>query len=306
MFGYVYITTNHVNGKIYIGQKASSEFLGNKYLGSGSLLFRAIKKYGHNNFSVKLLECCESKNDLDEREKFYIDKFNSTDKCIGYNISCGGQGGNLGDEVNKRISKSLTGHPCSESTKNKLRIANTGKTLSQEARNKISLKNLGKVISDETKQKMSKSAKLIDRSNRVCGNKGKMAITNGIDVKYVSQNEAIPEGWYAGNCHTSGKHDMSNYTDEMRAHRREISKGENNNMFGQGHKIAGGKNGKATHIYIYKNTMYECRKYLHEALQLEGYTFSINTLRAMLLNPNSTRLRKRYGNLIDLIETRHK
>ena len=38
MFGYIYLTTNLINEKKYIGQKTSNKFLGESYLGSGKLL----------------------------------------------------------------------------------------------------------------------------------------------------------------------------------------------------------------------------------------------------------------------------
>lgn len=77
-------------------------------------------------------------------------------------------------------------------------------------------------------------------------------------------------------------------------------------IYGKGYKIAGGKNGKATHVYTYKGVDYQCRKDLHKALLAEGYTFGINTLRNMVLNPNSIRLNKKYGELIHAISMRLK
>lgn len=56
MYGYIYKTTNTINGKIYIGQKKSSEFLGVQYLGSGKILKSAINKYGVEAFIVEVIE----------------------------------------------------------------------------------------------------------------------------------------------------------------------------------------------------------------------------------------------------------
>lgn len=60
MYGYIYKTTNLINGKIYIGQMHITIFLGNKYLGSGKILKQAINKDGYNNFVVDLLEEVET------------------------------------------------------------------------------------------------------------------------------------------------------------------------------------------------------------------------------------------------------
>lgn len=88
----VYKTTNLINGKIYIGQDSNNN---PKYFGSGNLINKALKKYGIENFSKEILEYCESKKDLDEKEKYWIRTYNSTDMKIGYNISEGGTGGKL-------------------------------------------------------------------------------------------------------------------------------------------------------------------------------------------------------------------
>ena len=51
--GYIYKTTNLINGKIYVGK---SLYLPDGYLGSGLRLSGAIKKYGKNNFRREILE----------------------------------------------------------------------------------------------------------------------------------------------------------------------------------------------------------------------------------------------------------
>jgi len=93
MYGYIYKTTNLVNGKIYIGQKKSKTFLGLDYLGSGKYLWCAIHRYGKDNFIVEFLDSCDTKESLDLLEKYYIKKYNSTDSSIGYNIANGAIGG---------------------------------------------------------------------------------------------------------------------------------------------------------------------------------------------------------------------
>jgi len=86
----IYKTTNLVNGKIYIGQDSNND---TNYLGSGLLVNKAIKKYGKNNFIKEVLEHCSSKKELNEKEKFWI--YNLSATTLGYNISSGGNGGDL-------------------------------------------------------------------------------------------------------------------------------------------------------------------------------------------------------------------
>ena len=50
---------------------------------------RAMRKYGVDKFYIETLEIC-SVDVLDEREMYYIDLFDSTDKSKGYNVSIGG------------------------------------------------------------------------------------------------------------------------------------------------------------------------------------------------------------------------
>ena len=92
MYGYIYKTTNLVNGKIYIGQHKSQVF-DKEYHGSGKLIRRAFEKYGIDNFKTELLKWCETRSDINRYEKIYIHIHHSDNMFIGYNISKGGDGG---------------------------------------------------------------------------------------------------------------------------------------------------------------------------------------------------------------------
>ena len=94
-YGFIYITENLVNGKKYIGQK-SFDIAGKwkKYLGSGVYLRRALKKYGKDSFSRKIIDVSFSPVILNEKEKYWIEYYNAVASDEFYNIACGGDGGN--------------------------------------------------------------------------------------------------------------------------------------------------------------------------------------------------------------------
>jgi hypothetical protein len=85
------MTTNLINGKIYIGQHQGKKF-NPKYLGSGYGygIVPAIKKYGKDNFSVEIIHRCDSFSMMDQKEIYYIKRYDSANKEIGYNIALGG------------------------------------------------------------------------------------------------------------------------------------------------------------------------------------------------------------------------
>lgn len=95
-YGYVYKTTNLINGKTYIGQH-KGEFTP-LYIGSGTVLRSAVAKYGRNNFKVELLATAVDKDSLNKLEKFHISKARELlAKGTHYNIADGGYGGYLGE-----------------------------------------------------------------------------------------------------------------------------------------------------------------------------------------------------------------
>ena len=95
-YGFIYKTTNNINGKIYIGQKKYTRINSIKnpvpsYIGSGTHLINAVDMYGKENFSREILCWCTNKQALDDCEIFFIKHFDATNQEIGYNVSSGGQ-----------------------------------------------------------------------------------------------------------------------------------------------------------------------------------------------------------------------
>lgn len=94
MVGFIYIIKNTVNGKVYIGQTRTSvdqrwkEHLRHAQYGD-QVINRAMRKYGVDKFYIETLEICDV-SIIDEREIYYIDLFDSTNKTKGYNVSLGG------------------------------------------------------------------------------------------------------------------------------------------------------------------------------------------------------------------------
>lgn len=86
----IYKTTNLKNNKTYIGKDLKNN---PDYLGSGSVLKSALKKYGRINFKKEILCFCNSVEELNEKEKYFIKYFKSINKAE-YNIAEGGIGGN--------------------------------------------------------------------------------------------------------------------------------------------------------------------------------------------------------------------
>lgn len=85
MFGYVYKTTDLLNGKIYIGQHSKQKF-DKYYIGSGRKLLLRLKEIGRKNFKTEILEWCETQKELCDREVYWIKYYDSINPDVGYNI----------------------------------------------------------------------------------------------------------------------------------------------------------------------------------------------------------------------------
>ena len=94
MLGKIYIIKNNINNKVYIGQTIQT--LGRRFSNhkiasdiEDTKFYRAIKKYGKENFYIELIEEI-SQEILNEREIFWIKAYDSY--YNGYNSTLGGQG----------------------------------------------------------------------------------------------------------------------------------------------------------------------------------------------------------------------
>lgn len=102
LYGFIYVTTNLINGKMYVGQRKINRHDWRTYLGSGTTLKKAIKKYGRENFDRKIIDIAFNANELNQLEYFYTIKFDSTNKDNWYNIVYGGGVNGLNIKNNKQ------------------------------------------------------------------------------------------------------------------------------------------------------------------------------------------------------------
>ena len=163
----IYKATNKINNKCYIGQTIKSlkirscEHINQSKKQDNYYFHNSLNKYGSENFIWEILEECDNREKMNEREKFYINFFNSFGEK-GYNLNEGG-GGNIGlkmsNETKIKMSNSRKGKICGDETRKKISESNKGKKLSDEHKKKLSISlknnNLGSKKTNETKIKMS-------------------------------------------------------------------------------------------------------------------------------------------------------
>lgn len=186
-YNYVYKIINKVNGKFYIGSHITND-LNDGYFGSGTLLKRAIKKHGSENFVKQILQIYDNEIDARKKEGQYLKQI-FKNNVVTYNLlanvkgsyGCSEQTRNKMSVIRKeffaqnpqaqlafRKSYKKTGYGDknpfygkhhSQETKQKLRQIRTGSKNSQESKNKISL-GLKKYYSNiQNRQKLSQSHK---------------------------------------------------------------------------------------------------------------------------------------------------
>lgn len=119
-YNFVYVTTNLINGKQYIGDHSTDkEFEEDYYYGSGKAIVSSFKKYGRDNFKLIPLEYFKTKQESFDAQERYITKYNSL-VPNGYNISPKGgcaNGGNHSEISKQKISIKNKGHSINKGRK---------------------------------------------------------------------------------------------------------------------------------------------------------------------------------------------
>ena len=150
----------------YIGKHQTTNADDN-YMGSGVLLKKYYQKYGSDNFKKTILYIFDNESEMNRKEIELIGDSFKTDKyCL--NLAPGGQGGNLGDEINKKIGEKskgripynkgthnsgMKGHHHSTETIEKIKLAKKGRPSPMKGRH----------LSEEAKQKISESHKKLKK-----------------------------------------------------------------------------------------------------------------------------------------------
>lgn len=129
VFGVIYLITNLLSGKKYVGQtKRPIKARISEHKRGSQCVDKAIQKYGWENFKIEILEECDTQEKLDAREIFWIAHFNCKHPN-GYNLTDGGKGTlrfSHPPEVCAKISAKHRGKHLSDEHRIKLSVASMG------------------------------------------------------------------------------------------------------------------------------------------------------------------------------------
>lgn len=109
VYGYIYVIENTINYKLYVGQTVNlerrrrSHFSNSREQGNQAIK-AAMQKYGKNHFDFVILEGCETSDELNERESYWIKELN-TISPYGYNLNSGGQSFVISDETRLKMKE---------------------------------------------------------------------------------------------------------------------------------------------------------------------------------------------------------
>ena len=180
--GFIYLWTNKINGKKYIGSHIGT--VDDGYTGSGKLFIRAVKKYGIIQFDRIILERVKSSKDVLIREQYYLDLYDAYKDKMFYNCNPRAGGGWEHYNNNPKYRKIFL-----KTQKEKWKIHPHPRGM------------LGKKHTKNTKKRMSESSIIASQTRKY--NKSKSIIQLSLDNKPIRIFESMSEAARAMNGSTS-------------------------------------------------------------------------------------------------------
>lgn len=166
----IYCIENIITGKKYIGQSRNITDRWKRHINElehsyhfNDYLQKSWNKYGKDNFKFYVLEYCLKEN-LDERENYYIKIYDTMNRSNGYNLKSGGQNG--GAFLSKTSAEKLSNSIKNSYKSSDLREIRKKDALKQWSNPEIKKKILGsgngmygKHHTEEVKKKISEANK---------------------------------------------------------------------------------------------------------------------------------------------------
>lgn len=157
---YVYIHTNRINGKMYIGITSKEPRIrwnnGSGYI-KCSRFYNAIKKYGWDNFEHQIFASRLTKDEACNMERLLIKKLKTQNPSFGYNLDEGGSCAKHSSETIEKIRAANIGKQISEEMKAKIRKARKQQVIDPTIWKKTAMKNRGKKRSEEFRKKIKRA-----------------------------------------------------------------------------------------------------------------------------------------------------
>lgn len=195
--GYIYILISPI-GKVYVGQTCCVKTRWREYLGLYNKvkpqrhLWPALMGYGPENFIFKIVDICNSQEELNKKEQYYINLYNSHKREYGYNLKFADPHGKHSEETKILISKNIPdqsgknnvfyGKNHTEKTKRYLSNQKKGRIIgphNAEWNANISKSNKGRMTSKKNLKKLSKLFKGVPLSEE-----RKEVVRKGIEKRY--------------------------------------------------------------------------------------------------------------------------
>jgi len=194
---YLYIITNSVNGKMYVGQTTQvplvrwKTHLRSPYLKSVKdripKLYNAMKKYGVENFKFSIIsDAAKNLEELNELEIFIISELETVTN--GYNVRRGGKNNFVTIDMLKTRSEAQMGHSVSDEVRQRLREVQLGHKYPDWVKNQRSFDLICKHYLESNKDKSHSIDEVIKAVKKFIKEKEKFLKENKIGKKYKSKN----------------------------------------------------------------------------------------------------------------------